>query len=203
MSASAIVAGNVYDKYGSRNPVARRLVAGFLGALDRLVRGVDWRSALEVGAGEGHLTMRLRALSRPGARIVSCDLVCDVLDREAAARAGASLLVADAVRLPVRDGAFDLVVACEVLEHLHDPVAAIDELARTTRRWALASVPCEPLWRILNLARGAYVRDFGNTPGHIQHFSRRAFVTLVERRFRVSELATPLPWTMALLEKRA
>ena len=48
-SPSAIVAGNVYDKYAAHNPVARRLVAGFLRTLDRLV----WRRGLAGRARSG------------------------------------------------------------------------------------------------------------------------------------------------------
>ena len=37
----------------------------------------------------------------------------------------------------------------------------------------LVSVPREPLWRALNVARGAYLRELGNTPGHVNHWSKR------------------------------
>ena len=38
---------------------------------------------------------------------------------------------------------------------------------------------------MVNLARGAYVRDWGNTPGHLNHYSRRSFLALLSRRFDV------------------
>jgi len=63
----------------------------------------------------------------------------------------------------------------------------------------LVSVPREPLWRALNLARGAYVRDLGNTPGHLNHWSRRAFVALLSRFGEVVQLRSPFPWTMVLV----
>lgn len=40
----------------------------------------------------------------------------------------------DLRRLPFRDGAFDVVLASEVLEHLVRPVEAIAELVRVARR---------------------------------------------------------------------
>ena len=49
-------------------------------------------------------------------------------------------------------------------------------MARVARRWLLVSVPHEPLWRALNVARGAYLRELGNTPGHLNHWTRAAFV---------------------------
>ncbi|WP_207642472.1 hypothetical protein, partial [Desulfosporosinus sp. I2] len=66
----------------------------------------------------------------------------------------------------------------------------------------ILSVPREPLWRILNLARGKYIPDLGNTPGHIQHWSKKSFLRLVNRYFDVLEVKSPLPWTMVLCRIR-
>jgi hypothetical protein len=63
----------------------------------------------------------------------------------------------------------------------------------------LVSVPREPLWRGLNIARGAYLKDLGNTPGHLSHWSKRSFARLLARHGEIVELRSPLPWTMALL----
>jgi hypothetical protein len=72
-------------------------------------------------------------------------------------------------------------------------------MARVARRHLLVSVPREPLWRALNLLRGAYVRELGNTPGHLNHWSRRGFVELLARHGEVIEARTPFPWTMVLV----
>ena len=84
------------------------------------------------------------------------------------------------------------------MEHLDDPEAALDTVAALASPWAIISVPREPLWRVLNLARLKYVGELGNTPGHLHHWSRRGFARFVERRLEVVELHSPLPWTMAL-----
>jgi hypothetical protein len=55
---------------------------------------------------------------------------------------------------------------------------------------------------VLNLARGHYWRDLGNTPGHLQHWSTLAFLDLLQDHLEVLELRTPLPWTMALCRTR-
>lgn len=96
----------------------------------------------------------------------------------------------------------DLVICLEVLEHLTDPSAALKELARVSRRYVMVSVPREPLWRVLNLFRGKYIRHLGNTPGHIQHWSVWGFCRLVQPSFHVLEVRKPLPWTILLLQKR-
>jgi ubiquinone/menaquinone biosynthesis C-methylase UbiE len=107
-------------------------------------------------------------------------------------------VVASAYDLPWADDQFDLVLTMEVLEHLEDPQRALREIARVSRRYVIASVPNEPVWRILNMLRGAYLKDFGNTPGHVQHFSPRAFRRLLETELEIIDTCRPLPWQMAL-----
>jgi SAM-dependent methyltransferase len=198
-SAGAERGGNVYDKYGTSNPVARRLMAGFLGSFDRLVERTGAREAHEVGCGEGELAIQL---ARRGLKVRGTDAFPQVLE-EARRRAAAAGVAIDFEAIPVeqleaeRDGA-ELVVCCEVLEHLDDPERALEVLAALARPWLIASVPREPLWRALNLARLSYVRDFGNTPGHLNHWSKGDFVRFLTRRFEVVEVVSPLPWTMVL-----
>jgi hypothetical protein len=93
-------------------------------------------------------------------------------------------------------------VCCEVLEHLPDPACALALLARLAQPYLIVSVPREPLWRVLNLACGRYWTDFGNTPGHLQHWSARGFLALLEDHVEVREVRTPLPWTMALCRRQ-
>ena len=89
--------------------------------------------------------------------------------------------------------------AIEALEHIPQPEQTLAEMARVAKRHLLVSVPHEPLWRALNLARGAYVGAGGNTPGHVNHWSKRSFVKLLERHGEVSEARSPFPWTMLLV----
>lgn len=197
-------AGNHYDKYGTRNPIARALVAGFLRDFDALARRAGPAgTALEIGCGEGELSMRL---ARAGWRVQGCDIAEAALHearrRIAAAGLGIPVSLADIRDLPDGYAPADLVVCCEVLEHLDDPDAALRTLVGRARRHLLVSVPREPLWRAMNLARGRYIADLGNTPGHLRHWSRRAFVALVERHARIVEVRSPLPWTQVLCRVR-
>ena len=190
------IVGNVYDKYGTRNPIARALMRGFTGAVTNLYLGTGARSVLEVGCGEGHLADHLIRAARP-ARFEACDVElrpAPGLDPQIVLRE------ASIYALPYPPASFDLVICCEVLEHLVDPAAGLAELARVSARHVLLSTPWEPIWRVLNLARGRYLQDLGNTPGHIQHFSRRAIRELAARHLRVLELRRPLPWTVILGE---
>jgi 2-polyprenyl-3-methyl-5-hydroxy-6-metoxy-1,4-benzoquinol methylase len=197
--STAEAGGNVYDKYGTSNPVARRLMAGFMAQLDELVERTRASEAHEVGCGEGELAIRL---ARRGIRVRGTDAFPQVLD-EARTRADAAGVEIDFEATPVeqlepaRHGA-ELIVCCEVLEHLEDPERALDVVAGLARPWLIASVPREPLWRGLNLARLSYVGELGNTPGHLNHWSKREFVRFLTRRFEVVEVRSPTPWTMVL-----
>ena len=101
--------------------------------------------------------------------------------------------------LPFGAGEFDMVSAIEVLEHVPDPRTTLSEMARCAQRYLLVSVPREPLWRALNMARGAYLSRLGNTPGHLNHWSRRAFIRLLSGHGEIVEVRSPFPWTMLLV----
>jgi 2-polyprenyl-3-methyl-5-hydroxy-6-metoxy-1,4-benzoquinol methylase len=196
----AVPTGNTFDKYGSTNPVVRRLMAGFEGTLDRLFARAAPESVLDVGCGEGVLTYQW-AQRLGTAPVVGTDLDDPKLRAEWAMRRRDNLefRAMDVGQLQFGDGEFDLAAAIEVLEHVPDPEAAVAEMARVARRHLLVSVPREPLWRGLNVARGAYLRDLGNTPGHVNHFTKRGFERLLSRHGEVVESCSPFPWTMLLV----
>jgi 2-polyprenyl-3-methyl-5-hydroxy-6-metoxy-1,4-benzoquinol methylase len=196
----SVPTGNTFDKYGSSNPLVRRLMSGFEAALAELLERASPDSILDVGCGEGVLTERW-ARERGISRVVGLDLPDPRLQAEWGARAGESLefVTGTAEELPFGEAEFDLVAAIETLEHVSNPERTLREMCRVARRHLLVSVPREPLWRVLNVARGAYLRQLGNTPGHLNHFSSRGLARLLEAHGEVLELRRPLPWTMALV----
>lgn len=199
--AEAVPTGNTYDKYGSGNPVVRRLMEGFRGTLDELLwRRAEPRSILDVGCGEGVLTHEW-AERLDDRRIVGIDLDDPELRAEWEKRTRPNLeyRIEEATALPFADGEFEVATAIEVLEHVPEPEATVAEMARVAERHLVVSVPREPLWRALNVARGAYWSSLGNSPGHVNHWSRRSFVALLSRHGTVEEVRSPFPWTMLLV----
>jgi SAM-dependent methyltransferase len=198
------VTGNTYDKYGSTNPVVRRLMAGFEGTLEELFTQADPQSLLDVGCGEGVLTHQWAQRLGDERRVVGIDLDDPALHAEWAKRTAPNLeyRVMKAENLPFADDEFDTATAIEVLEHVPDAEHTVAEMARVAKRWLLVSVPREPLWRGLNMARGAYWKDLGNTPGHVNHWSKRSFVALLSRHGEVVQARSPFPWTMLLVRLR-
>ena len=193
-----IVIGNHYDKYNTRNPVARRMVAGFDRSLSELVEHAAPKSIHEVGCGEGYWSLRFLGKGIP---VRGTDFSRDVIQiaKNNAASEGRSADIFEVKSIydldPAVDSA-DVVLCCEVLEHLEEPEKALERLMAISRRELILSVPNEPLWRILNVIRGSYLRDWGNTPGHLNHWSPGKFKKFISSRFRVLESRRPLPWTM-------
>lgn len=194
--------GNTYDKYGTRNPLARRLVTRFLAEADDAIREAAPASILDVGCGEGVVTERIAQLV-PTARVVGLDVEDPELvsDWERLAAGNLSFEAGSAYSLPYEDGSFDLVCAFEVLEHLERPADGLAELARVASGALVLSVPREPLWRALNVASGRYLRELGNTPGHVNHWSRRAFAEFAGSAGEVARVRSPLPWTIATVRR--
>ena len=200
VSGDGIVTGNTYDKYGSGNPVVRRLMASFERTLDELMEQAEPSSLLDVGCGEGVLVQRW-AQSLPETRFVGIDLVEESIQAGWAEHEAPNLeyRTMPAENLPFADDEFGLATAIEVLEHVPDPEHTLAEMARCAERHLLVSVPREPLWRMLNMARGAYIPQLGNTPGHLNHWSKRSFTKLLSRYGQVVEARSPFPWTMLLV----
>ena len=191
--------GNVFNKYGSRNPIVRRMMRAFLAAVGDFAQSVEPRTVLEVGCGEGELAHRLQTRVR-AERFVACDLT---IDQCIPAVAPIEYKIASIYDLPFERASFDLVVCCEVLEHLDDPMLGLAQITRVAKRGVLVSTPREPLWRVLNVVRGRYLRDAGNTPGHVQHFSRRRLLELCARELDELQVRQPLPWTVVLGKPKA
>ena len=198
--AEGTVTGNTYDKYGSSNPLVKRMMANFEGTLDELFFKADPQSILDVGCGEGVLIHKWATRLDPKP-VVGIDLEDPAIQAEWEKRQAPNLdyRIMKAENLPFGDGEFDVTTAIEVLEHVPDPAHTVAEMARVASRWMIVSVPREPLWRALNMARGAYLKDLGNTPGHLNHWSKRSFVKLLAQHGEVVEARSPFPWTMLLV----
>ncbi|MEO7365608.1 MAG: bifunctional 2-polyprenyl-6-hydroxyphenol methylase/3-demethylubiquinol 3-O-methyltransferase UbiG [Sphingomicrobium sp.] len=89
---------------------------------------LEGKSALDVGCGAGLLA---EPLARLGAQVTAIDAAPELVDvaREHARRQGLEI---DYRTAPVEDldGRFDLVTSLEVIEHVADPQAFVDTLAR-------------------------------------------------------------------------
>lgn len=199
---NGVVVGNATDKYEASNPITRFLVGNFCRAVGDLAGRVAPEAILEVGCGEGHITRLL--LERTAARIHAMDISDTVLDMARANVGSARVEFENRNIYDLDPGSrrAPLVVCCEVLEHLDDPARGLRILAQVAASHAILSVPREPIWRVLNMARGAYLSELGNSPGHLQHWSKGKFLEFVSSEFDIVDVLSPLPWTVVLARSR-
>lgn len=204
--------GNYYDKYGSRNPVVKIMMKGFFGALDDMLENSQiarGRACLEAGCGEGNVTQHVfEWIEDAGGdvKFTAFDISKKLIDENHIKYPTVTFFIhniyeaIDDSLLP-QGKKFDLIICSEVLEHMDKPGRAIINLMNYGDRF-IFSVPHEPVWRIFNIARGKYIKNLGNTPGHIQHFSVRTFIIMIEKcGLKVIKIKKPLPWIMVYCEK--
>jgi SAM-dependent methyltransferase len=114
-----------------------------------------------------------------------------------------SALTGNALELPFPDGAFDRVIAAEVLEHIPDDRAAISELARVLRPGGTIAVTVPRWWP--ELVTWAISDEYHNQPGgHIRIYrgsvlARRVQAAGLERygSHHAHSLHSPYWWLRA------
>lgn len=204
LEENGVIVGNAYDKYGSHNPIVRRIMKGFNDSLSELVVKAKPSTIHEIGCGEGFWVLKWQ---QEGIAARGSDFSKQVIELAQANASEQSISkelfgVRSIYDLAPDNDSADLVVCCEVLEHLEHPKEGLLALQSITTKNLILSVPREPIWCFLNMVRGKYITHWGNTPGHLQHWSKRGFVNLVSKYFLIEEIKTPLPWTMLLCRKR-
>jgi len=200
LKEDGIVVGNAYDKYDSKNYLVKKIMSGFDRSLNGFVNDVKPKTIHEVGCGEGYWV--LDWISQ-GYKARGSDFSKKVINlaKENATNRGLdhqAFFEKSIYELKDQTDSADLLVCCEVLEHLDNPCDALEALAKICHNKIIFSVPREPLWCYLNLLRAKYITSFGNTPGHIQHWSKKEFISLISEYFIVEEVSSPIPWTMLL-----
>ena len=193
-------AENFSDKYLKSNFIIKKLIENFYESIKDIFFEIEVDKILEVGCGSGFSTQYLREFLKDKnfeASEYGADLVKEAQKRNP----GVKIQQESIYELKRDSNSFDLIVALEVLEHLQDPESALRELHRVTSKYCLISVPQEPLWRILNICRFEYLKDLGNSPGHLQHWSKKQFSKFVSNYFKVEKMKTSLPWLIILGKK--
>ncbi len=189
-----------YAKFQTRNPLAQFLFDRFYGTLRRMVAELQPGSVLDAGCGEGETLERLRGLLPQEVHGIDNNPSC--VEFAAARLPAYRFSTGDVCRIDYSNDRFDLVLCLEVLEHLAEPARAMHELARVSRSHVVISVPDEPLFRLTNLARGKYVRRFGDHPEHCQHWNRASLTAFLASTASVVEVQSSYPWLIAHCRKK-
>ena len=157
-------------------------------ALARFVRSLPAVArALDLGCGDGRLTAHL-----PAAEVTGVDVSAVAIERARRRLPGAELVV---VRLdeplPLPDGAFDLVLCAETIEHVRDVQLLLSEARRVLRPGGELALTTPAHGRLTGLAvlvRG-FERRFDPLSPHLRFFTRRSLRGLLtEMGFRLVSL---------------
>jgi len=188
-----------YNKEGSKNYIAKVLYNNYKKSLHDLIPKNDINNILEIGCGKGEI---LNFLDRKfDFELIGIDIEREIVKEASDLYPNLIIREESGLQSSFKTSNFDLVLVLEVLEHVNEYKKIILESKRVSKKYCIFSVPREPIWRILNIIRGSYISDFGNTPGHINHWSSKAFMKLLSKYFDIVNICTPLPWTMVLCKK--
>ena len=151
--------------------------------LAKAISGLTPGRALDIGAAGGGNT---RVLRQHGWDAVALEYGAD--GAEVAHGRGLSTVRADATRLPFADASLDLVMAFDLLEHLHDDDSAVAEVRRVLKPTGtyLVAVPADPrLWS-----------SHDEAVDHVRRYTRDGLLALLDRGgFDVEEVRS---WNVLL-----
>lgn len=159
---------------------------------------------LDVGAGSGYYG---RKLNEAGANTVLIDLSHTVLTQARQVTANAvGYVCCDAANLPFAARVFDRLLCTEVLEHLPDASAALQECARVLGADGTLVVTTPSRWSPMNLAYGLKRRVRGYAFNeHLTEYTIAGFKTLLSlsfviQRFEFANFLVPYPFDQFFID---
>jgi ubiquinone/menaquinone biosynthesis C-methylase UbiE len=158
-----------------------------------VLRGTNGPAVIaDVGCGDGS-ALAVAADRLPAHRFVGFDWSADALRQ--AGKDGLTVVNAAVPQLPLADGAADVVIMSELIEHLVDPDAAVAEVRRVLRpggslllstpnlaAWynrGLLAAGIQPVFSEVSL-NGVFGRPGRVVAGHLRLFTRRALTGFLE-----------------------
>lgn len=189
-----------YGKYEDSNFVSKYLVDNYFKSVSKLIALTrEVNTSHEIGVGEGRSTLRLKKFVP---NLSGSEFVEKLVPIAQKNNPELQIFQESVYELKYEKESVDLIFLLEVLEHLDYPVFALDQINRVSKKYLIVGVPNEPLWRILNVCRFKYIKDLGNTPGHLNHWSKKSIIKLIQKNFgKVLAVESPIPWTIILAEK--
>lgn len=192
------------NKYQCQHPFASKRIGRFYDSLIKLIALVRPACILNTGCGEGFDT-KIVCEKVNSAYCCGLDLNSDALKmaQELLTTFRFDAVQGDIYRLPFKLNRFDIVLCLEVLEHLKYPERVLREISRHYNGYCLFSVPNEPLYRLTRLlVFRANIRQLGDHPEHLNHWSKSRFTRLIRRYFTIDQTVTPFPWTIVLCHNK-
>ncbi len=190
-----------YQKHMSSDPSRKFFVKRFNQTLVKTLKDLSVDSILDAGCGEG-FTLNKFFEEGIGKNLEGVDFSRDAIELGKKHFPFLKLKEGDIYDLPYKKDTFDAVICTEVLEHLENPKKAIAEVLRASKKYVIFSVPNEPFFMGGRLLRGLNIRQFGNHPEHINHWTFFSFPDFLKQNgVKVKMIKLPFPWILVVGEK--
>ncbi len=188
-----------YRKHTSSSKMQRALIDRFHQKIAGIVADLQPTTLLDCGCGEGFVSEVLLT-AMPPLQITGFDVLPDSVELARLRNPRANFSVGSIYDIDQEDNSFDVAVAFEVMEHLHEPDKALAEMARVASKYVVLSVPHEPFFCLANAARGKNLdmTPKGSDPDHRNFWSRGEFGKFVSRELDVVTLTGSMPWTICV-----
>jgi ubiquinone/menaquinone biosynthesis C-methylase UbiE len=188
-----------YKKHQNQNPIQKALIDNFYKKLFNMLKPLKIKTILDVGCGEGFTLKKLKEKGI-GENNEGIDYSKDAVEIGNRIYPHLKIKQGDVYNLNYKDDAFDLSICTEVLEHLNNPTKAVKEIMRVTSKYIVFSVPNEPFFIMANFLRGKYLKNFGNHPEHINHWTAKGFEKfLTSQGLKVVKSKHPFAWSLVLV----
>ncbi len=185
-------------KHQNQNPIQKALINNFYNELFKMVKPLKANSILDIGCGEGFTLKKLEE-GKIGKNNEGVDYSRDAVSLGKRIYPELKLFEGNVYGLKYKDKSFDLSLCTEVLEHLDDPVKAVKEIKRVSSKYVVFSVPNEPFFIMANFLRGKYLKNFGNHPEHINHWTAIGFERFLKKQgLTVIKSKHPFAWSLVL-----
>lgn len=188
-------------KYLTKSIVSNFLLNNFIKKITASISVINFKSILDAGCGEGIILLNIEEQLQNK----SCTGIDINENHIELARKNVTFCdfnYGSIYEIPFEANSFELVIANQILEHLEYPFKAIKELHRVSSKYVLISVPNEPLWSLLNMTRGKYLNNWGNTPAHLNKWSSKSIKKLLKNEFEIISVYKPIPWLIVLAKKK-
>lgn len=188
-----------FRKHTSSSKLQRALIDRFHEKIASIVRNLEPETLLDCGAGEGFVSEVLLT-AMPALQITGFDVLPESVQLAQLRNPRATFTTGSIYDIEQEDNSFDVAVAFEVMEHLHEADKALKEMARVAKNYVVLSVPHEPFFCMANAARGKNldITPKGSDPDHRNFWGRKEFGEFVSQELDVVLLTGSMPWTICV-----
>ncbi|HSX48994.1 MAG TPA: class I SAM-dependent methyltransferase [Candidatus Saccharimonadales bacterium] len=181
-----------YQKEIAKNPLKRFWHTEKVDTFKKLTKGKNFKNILDVGCASGRMANEISKIF-PNAKMTGVDAYGKAIEYGKKTYPNIKFRVADAHKLPFKANSFDLVICYEVIEHLTNPLKALQEMKRVLKKDGLAIITMDSgniLFRIVwwvsentisSVWQNAHLHPFKHT--ELEKVIKKSGLKIVKKQF--------------------